>query len=229
MSRILTKEIPRLLFLAAVFFLICAPNSFAAEILTGQPLVVLDPGHDREAPGLVSGTGQQEAAATFALARKLSGLLSASCRIRLTRTAETKASDVERAAFANHEKADLYLSLHLHDGQTGQPVIYYFSLPEKSDGDTWQTRALRNQAESKQFAGDLADALKTEVAGSRPLVLSGPILPLEGLNMPGILVEPFAISQVPEGLDQMDAFLDGQAQDIAAGILAFLAKRPSGS
>lgn len=221
----MTKELPLLFSLAATLVLIWAAQAFPAEILTGQPLVVIDPGHDKETPGLKSETGAREHHLTLALARQISGLLSASCRVHLTRTSADQPLEKGRTEYANHEKADLLLSLHLHSRQVSQPVVYFFSLPEEKDADTWQTRATDNQDASRELAQTLAAAMKDRHPETRPLIFSGPALPLEGLNMPGILVELFAPSQAPTDPEKREAFLADQAQPIATALLTFLTRQ----
>ena len=218
----MTKEFPRLFLLSAALVMLCTTGLCAAEILTGQPLVVIDPGHDRRDPGLVSETGLRESAVTLTLARKVSDLLSAPCRVRLTRTDQAPALPVERTAMANQTEADLYLSLHLQGDRTAAPRLFYFSLPEQTDADTWQTRALKSQAGSKSIAEALSASLTADRPGPRPVVHSGPVLPLEGLNMPGVLVEAFALSQVPDVPEDQDTYIQGQALGIARGVLGFL-------
>ena len=221
----MSKEFHRFILLTAALILICAPPVFSAEILTGQPLVVIDPGHDTADPGLQSETGDREAALTLTLAQQISKLLSDTCRVHLTRTSASPHPEAGGTELANHEKADLFLSIHLHNRQSSQPIIYFFALPEDNDAETWQTLAIRSQDQSKKMARTMAATLREKTAGIRPLILSGPVLPLEGLNMPGILIEPFAISQIPADPHKRETFLTDQARTIADALSFFLKDR----
>jgi len=227
-SRKLTKTALKLALTSAVLALLCTTGAFAAEILTGQPLVILDPGHSKMEPGLGNGSGQREFLVTLELAHHLAGLLSDTCRPLLARSSKDAVPEEAAQALANRNKADLFLSLHLHGRASAQPRIFYFDLPKATGTDTWQTRALRSQTASKRLARTIANTIKADQPGTRPVVLSGPILPLEGINMPGILVEPFALSQIPESPDQRSRFLQTQARPIADAVLAFLADQSPG-
>ncbi len=225
----MTKALLKLAFLPVALVLLCTGAAFSAQILIGQPLVIIDPGHHKKNPGIRNGSGLEESAITLKLARLLEDFLSDTCRVRLARTSDGTNSEPSPAALANREKANLFLSLHLHSNTSAQPSVFFFDTPEAAGTDTWQTRALGSQAESKKLAGIVADAIKADEPGTHPIVLSGPMLPLEGLNMPGILVEPFALSQTPDTPEEQRLFLEARARSMADAVLAFLADKRSGN
>lgn len=219
----MTKAPTKTIILSAALVLLCTTTLFSAQILTGQPLVILDPGHDKNHPGLGTSAGLTEFTATLDLARHLKAFLSDTCRVYLTRPSNDAIADETAPALANRKKAALLISLHLHSNAATQPAIFYYDLPHAADTDTWQTRALRSQAAAKKLAETIATGIKTDQPGTRPMVLPGPIKPLEGINMPGILVEPFALSQIPESPDNRSLFLKTRARTLANAVLAFLA------
>ncbi len=81
-----------------------------------HPVVVIDPGHGGENPGTKSVFGNRSEK-EFALdwARRLQALLAArGWQVLLTRTTDTDLALSNRVAFAEHYKADLFLSLHFN-------------------------------------------------------------------------------------------------------------------
>jgi N-acetylmuramoyl-L-alanine amidase len=99
--------------------------------------VVIDPGHGGTETGAIGVGGLQEKQATLEIGRKLAATLPRvlSCRVVLTREADSLISLDDRTSVANHEKADLFLSVHTNSsraaGARGSET-YYLSL-EASD------------------------------------------------------------------------------------------------
>lgn len=99
----------------------------AGPALAGK-VIVLDPGHGGDDPGAVSG-GLREAVLVEDVTRRLEGRLAAiGVRVFLTRGADTRPTDADRAGFANAVGADLVVSLHADEGPTPQcrGVATYF-------------------------------------------------------------------------------------------------------
>jgi len=110
-----------------------APPPSAAPALT----IVIDAGHGGTETGAIGPGGLQEKDATLAIARRLSTSLTRmlSARVLLTRDSDSLISLDDRTALANHEKADLFLSIHANSSRaTGArgSETYYLSL-EASD------------------------------------------------------------------------------------------------
>lgn len=102
----------------------------AGRGLAGK-VVVLDPGHGGEDPG-VTAAGLQEAAVVADIAARLEGRLAAGgVRVALTHGPDRNPTDLERAAFANAMGADLFVSLHVDGDRTatasGAASYYYGS------------------------------------------------------------------------------------------------------
>ena len=96
--------------LLGYFFLIASLLLPAVEAQTAT--IVLDPGHGGKDGGAGSGNAFAEKQFTLMLAQKIAALLGERHRIELTRTADIELSPADRAAVANHMKADLMVSLH---------------------------------------------------------------------------------------------------------------------
>ncbi len=134
-----------------------APSS-AAEPM---PMIVIDPGHGGVETGAIGAGGLQEKQATLEVARRLAATLPhvLSCRVALTRDADSLVSLDDRTSIANHERADLFLSIHANSsrlvGARGSET-YYLSL-EASDKLAQEAANRENQAPA---------AAATPIAGS---------------------------------------------------------------
>ncbi|MBM3750491.1 MAG: hypothetical protein FJW21_04830 [Acidimicrobiia bacterium] len=80
----------------------------------GIQTVVIDPGHGGDEPGARSADGLLEKHLTLAVAQRVKALLEArlGLRVVLTRDEDTSVPSDRRAALANNNKADLFISLH---------------------------------------------------------------------------------------------------------------------
>jgi N-acetylmuramoyl-L-alanine amidase len=99
--------------------------------------IVVDAGHGGTETGAIGPGGLQEKDATLQIARRLAATLPRllSCRVILTRDSDSVISLDDRTAVANHEKADLFLSLHANSSRAAGAhgsETYYLSL-EASD------------------------------------------------------------------------------------------------
>jgi N-acetylmuramoyl-L-alanine amidase len=109
------------------------PGAAAPAPLT----IVVDPGHGGAETGALGPDGFQEKEATLEIARRLAATLPRvlACRTLLTRDTDIVISLDDRTAIANHEKADLFLSVHANSSRAATAQgseTYYLSL-EASD------------------------------------------------------------------------------------------------
>jgi N-acetylmuramoyl-L-alanine amidase len=132
----------------------------SGQSLTGRT-IVLDPGHGGGDAG-VTGHGLTEAELSFDLATRIEGRLGAlGVTTYLTRSADTLASEAERARFANDVDAEIVVSLH-HDAarspEASGVACYFYgaSGPEPSGHSVVGAR--------------LADLIVKEVASRTDLV-----------------------------------------------------------
>jgi N-acetylmuramoyl-L-alanine amidase len=103
----------------------------------GPLTIVVDPGHGGAETGAIGPDGLQEKNVTLEIARKLAASLSRAlvCRVVLTRDTDILLSLDDRTSIANHEKADLFLSIHANSSRAASAQgseTYYLSL-EASD------------------------------------------------------------------------------------------------
>jgi N-acetylmuramoyl-L-alanine amidase len=113
------------------------------------PTIVIDPGHGGSETGAVGPSGLMEKETTLQIARRLAAALPRlfPCRVVLTRDSDSAISLDDRTAVANHEKADLFLSVHANSsraaGARGSET-YYLSL-EASDKLSQEVASRENQ------------------------------------------------------------------------------------
>jgi len=127
-----------------------APPPSPPPALAPALTIVIDAGHGGTETGAIGPGGLQEKDATLAIARRLSASLTRllSARVLLTRDSDSLISLDDRTALANHEKADLFLSIHANSSRaTGArgSETYYLSL-EASDKLAQEVANQENQA-----------------------------------------------------------------------------------
>ncbi len=213
---------------------------------TAPKTVVVDPGHGGHDTGAVGTDGTVEKAVTLVLARILAEELKGACRVVLSRTDDYLIDIPDRTAAANHEKADLFVSLHTGGSFThtvNAVWIFYFdplSIPALRPGNeiagpkagaeeigSWRQIQLKHSRRSKMAADALRDHMDT--ADTPDVRVAGaPVRVLEGADMPAILVEIGHLTHPAEErrLTDMD-LLTGLAKRIGMGILAFLEAKPT--
>ena len=123
----------RLIFIA--FGILCLVIS-GTQTMAKQPLfdafkrnIVIDPGHGGQEAGSRGADGTLEKAVVLRLAQIIAAELERDYKVTLTRTGDYQIDIINRAALANHLKADLFLSIHtggsfLHS-TTGTTVYYH--------------------------------------------------------------------------------------------------------
>ena len=167
------------LFIAVLFFLVCAGVSKAEQGWVNEPrlpggdtppkamgikTIVIDPGHGGWDHGTVSASGVMEKdlvlSISKALAKKLSRAFKA--KVILTRTRDIYVPLPKRRAIAEEAKADIFLSIHANSSPKshirGIEVYYLSEMP--SDEEAGKTAEAENRAGTED-SGDLTDLTKT--------------------------------------------------------------------
>jgi len=91
--------------------------------------IVIDPGHGGKAPGAVGPNGEKEKDITLAVSKEIARRLSEKgFEVFLTRDTDVYLPLEERTAFANRNKADLFVSVHVNANEKDslQGVETYF-------------------------------------------------------------------------------------------------------
>jgi N-acetylmuramoyl-L-alanine amidase len=211
-------------------------------LLSARPsraaVIVLDPGHGGNDSGAGRGSEHTEKQFTLALAQKIATLLEARHRVELTRTADVQMAPADRAAVANHLRADLMISLHAAVTpycSIRTAAVYYHNderlkipygtsfqgTPAESDGDRpeWNRLQIQHQHQSQNLADRLKRSLGDSEAFDNVTVSDVPMVALMGADMPAVLVEVGCIhpaaSTDPQRLKQQ---LDGYAASLATAI-----------
>jgi N-acetylmuramoyl-L-alanine amidase len=128
-----------------------AVEETAPAVPATAPLtIVVDPGHGGGETGAIGPGGLQEKDVTLDIARKLVAALPRvlACRTVLTRDSDVQLSLDDRTSIANHEKADLFLSIHANSSRAASAKgteTYYLSL-EASDKIAQEVAHRENQA-----------------------------------------------------------------------------------
>ncbi len=196
--------------------------------------VVIDPGHGGDVdvegvrgPGARGPSGTFEKHVTLTVARLLKSALEARLGVRalLTREDDRTVYLDERAAFANNNKADLFISLHLNASVSQKPSgaeVFFLSLdgyspeaqrvaqregavlPTATGGDRtiemmlWEMAQLQHLEQSAVVAGLVEQTLRARVKMSPRAIQQAPFKVLVGANMPAVLVELGFISNPEE-------------------------------
>ena len=207
-------------------------------------VIVLDPGPGGNDSGAGRGSEFAEKQFTLALAQKIAALLEARHRVELTRTADVQMEPADRAAVANHLRADLMISLHaavVPYCSDRIAAVYYHNderlkipfgassqgMPAELDADrpAWNQLQIRHQHQSQNLAATLKRSLGDSETFDSVTVSGVPLLPLMGADLPAVMVEmgciyPTATTD-PQTLKQQ---LDGYAASLATAIETALIK-----
>ncbi len=124
----------------------------AARSTAQQPafVVVLDPGHGGEKDGAITVDGKREKDLVLEIARLLRKRLERQgARVVLTRSGDESVELARRAAMANAEKADLFISIHLNSapgtsGTRARGVETYFLSADATDASATAVAAREN-------------------------------------------------------------------------------------
>ena len=176
--------------------------------------VVLDPGHGGEEPGFAGPAGVHEDTVSFAIARRLEAVLSASgVVVYPTREADRAPTDSQRASLANALGADLFLAVHTAgsaDDASANGAITYFFGHER----------FRSEAGAR-----LAECIHAEVVslGVRDAgVHAKQYAVLRETRMPAIQIEPGHLTNAGDEERLADeGFQRRIAEAIAAGLRTF--------
>jgi N-acetylmuramoyl-L-alanine amidase len=184
----------------------------------GIRTIVVDAGHGGEEEGARGPDGTLEKNVTLGVARRLKAALEARMGVRviLTRDADATVGLDERAAVANNNKADVFVSLHANASvrpSAAGAEVFYLSLEEYGDqaqrvakGETealpvfgggtrdievilWEMAQARYIEASAALAQAVEGALRERVPMSPRAIQQAPFRVLVGANMPAVLVE----------------------------------------
>ncbi len=240
------------------------PASVDADLLLSEPRpldvrafalaarkIVIDPGHGGEDPGAIAAHGLTEKDIALDVGLRLRALLTASSfEVRMTREKDETRSLVRRAAFANEEGGDLFVSIHVNwvEPRRARVVETYYLGPTE-DAAALQIAGTENhqsgysladfrrllegvytdvkRSESRKLAeaiqGELIRTLHPTNRSSAPhAVKTAPFAVLIGTTMPAILTEVSCLSNKEEAqLLATPEYRQQIAQALFAGLRAY--------
>jgi N-acetylmuramoyl-L-alanine amidase len=203
--------------------------------------IVIDAGHGGEEDGARGPEGTLEKNVTLGVARRLKAALEARLGVRviLTRDADATVGLDERAALANNNKADLFVSLHANASvrpSASGAEVFYLSLEEYGDQ---ALRVAKGETEALPvFGGGTRDieVILWEMAQARYIEQSAVLAQaVEGAlrervpmspNMPAVLVEMGFISN-PEQEKQLssETFQSSIVQALVESVVRYRDRR----
>jgi N-acetylmuramoyl-L-alanine amidase len=217
----------------------------------GMRTIVIDAGHGGDEHGAQGPQGTLEKDVTLSVARRLKAALEARLGVRviLTRDRDEAVGLDERAAVANNNKADVFISLHANASvraSASGAEVFYLSLADYGDeaqrvaqgegealpvfgGGTrdievilWEMAQARYIEQSAALAQTIESGLRERVPMSPRAIQQAPFRVLVGANMPAVLVEMGFISN-PDQEKQLasDAFQNNLVQALVDGLVSF--------
>jgi N-acetylmuramoyl-L-alanine amidase len=165
--------------------------------------IALDPGHGGKQSGSRSAQGFLEKEICLAVAHQLALLLEPDFRVILTRGDDYDVPLTERTGIANHQQAELFISLHTAAGfgpATSGITIYAYKPAAKGPGldletshasevSVWHLAQLPHSAASRNLALLLQQQFEAMPGAPAVRTTHGPLLVLAGADMPAVLIE----------------------------------------
>jgi N-acetylmuramoyl-L-alanine amidase len=189
--------------------------------------IVIDPGHGGDDNGVKGPAGALEKDVALSVARRVKATIEGrlGMRVLLTHEEGIRVDANRRAAIANNNKADLFISLHANGSPRASlrgAVIYTLSLDRVGEDARRQSEAERavlpvfgggsrevalvewelaqaaHLDESNAFAGIIDQKLRTTAGLPTVSLQRAPMRNLAGTNMPAVLIEMGYLSNAEE-------------------------------
>jgi N-acetylmuramoyl-L-alanine amidase len=214
-----------------IFMGVTIPTANAGP--NSKQTLVLDPGHGGLDSGARGDSGVLEKTVTLTLARIIADEIEPGYHVVLTRTDDYRLDLPDRAAVANHEKADLFISLHTGGSfyhQTSGMTVFYHAGPAHSQTDVaqtlektepddfipWDDLYVRHRAMSRRLARAIQFGLESRDEGLGVIVREAPIRVLSGVNAPAVLLEFGYLTNPGEEKRLKDSY---HLRELAKGII----------
>ena len=197
--------------------------------------LVIDPGHGGDDYGVVcSESSILEKELTLDLAKRVQNLISENTahRVLLTRTGDYALSLIERTTFANHHKADLFISLHFnaHFDASLEEMHVYITTYSNEEIRRFSKDKMNWDASQRIYLADSRDlALRIEKAALNSLgfesikLLEMPLFVLKGAHMPALLIENAFLSN-PQSIEKVNTeeYRQALAFILYRGIISYI-------
>lgn len=227
------------------------PLTLTPAVRSAIRTVAIDPGHGGDDSGTKGAGGTLEKDVVLAVARRartaIEGRLG--LRVLLTREEDNRADADARAAIANNNKADLFISLHANGSpraSTRGALVMYLGLDKFGEaarqqyesqrealpvygGGTreialvqWELAQASHVYESTALATIVEQRLRDSAGISAIAVQKGPLRALAGANMPAVLIEMGYLSNPEEEkLLASGEFQNSLAQALVEAVISF--------
>ncbi|MBU1106317.1 MAG: N-acetylmuramoyl-L-alanine amidase [Candidatus Riflebacteria bacterium] len=198
--------------------------------------IIIDPGHGGTDKGFVFEGRPEEKLINLAIAQHLKACLETSgLKAILTRTSDVDISSSQRLGIANRHGGDLYISLHLGgSSDTTKAGIACYSYGKKGTFVDESAQGLSYDAVYHEWLKNtrfdlsvflarkanerLIQHIKVESRGVKEL----PLLPLQFITIPAVVVETGMLSDPTEGKNLIsDKYRKAVAQSIANAVIDF--------
>jgi N-acetylmuramoyl-L-alanine amidase len=213
--------------------------------------IVIDPGHGGADQGARGAGGSVEKGVSLSVARRLKAALEGRLGIRviLTREGDAGLGLDERAAVANNNKADLFISLHANASVRTEATgaqVFYLNLDEYGDEAqraaaapretlpvfgggsrdievvAWRFAQARHLVRSATLARTIEASLRGRITMNTRALQQGPLRVLVGANMPAVLVEiGFLTNKEQETQLGSDTYQNNIVQGIVDAVIQF--------
>jgi N-acetylmuramoyl-L-alanine amidase len=220
----------------------------------GVRTVVIDAGHGGDETGAKGAGGLLEKDVTLAVARRLRTMIEGKLGLRvfLTRDDDRTMTLDDRAAYANSQRADVFVSVHVNASvrPTMKGAEVYSLAPDQADTDArlqaesegqvlpalgggarainlipWEITQARYLDQSSAFAAIVEQALRARVPMSPRPIQQAPFRVLVGANMPAVLVEIGYLSNAEQAAALgTGTFQDQVAQSLFDAVAEFRAR-----
>ena len=214
-------------------------------------IVAIDAGHGGDDSGSQGTDGALEKNITLSVARRLRNVIEnrLGLRVILTRRRDENVDLDARAAIANNNKADLFISLHVNSSARPSAIgaeVFYLSIDEygaearalaeretqpipviggghrEIDMVLWEMAQIRFVDRSARLAEIVEQELEHRVPMSPRSVHQAPFRVLVGANMPAVLVELGSLSDpIEESRLTSAVFQNAVVEAVVASILRF--------
>jgi N-acetylmuramoyl-L-alanine amidase len=233
-----------------VFFIFLIGAAFAEEAFlpgkeelsrtkgdgTAPFTVVIDPGHGGEDQGAVGTLGLTEKEITLRLSEMLKEFLSErlGAAVILTRTGDEFRSADERAAVANTNKADVFISIHADAGfdtkKNGIRVFHFdpeyyrksnpaFLSDKEQKALFWDRVQYKFLNKSKNLAGSIYQSLDEQAISEKRWISKAALSILKTVKMPAVMVSIGYLSNTEEEIRLKDVvYLTKIAEGISIGL-----------
>jgi len=181
----------------------CAAQAHAqASNQAAKRTVVIDAGHGGSDTGVKGSAGTLEKEVTLRLARLIENRLKDRYQVSLPRTDDYMLAHPDRTGYANHIKADLFISLHTagsYSAATDGLRVYYYTEPAvklpaqtqpgEATATPWRKVQKPHIPASSSLAQRILDRAAPLTAPHPGTVQAVPAAVLAGADMPAILIE----------------------------------------